>query len=85
MTKPTSMSAHEKAIGLSDRHPADFSHDQYSSLSDSEPYQPLITSAILATTAFRMRDDAALVEALRMLVRAVKPFESDPSDQADPK
>jgi hypothetical protein len=84
MTKSSSLSVNNKpTIGLSDRHGADFSHDHPSSLTDGEPYQPLITSAILATTAFRMRDDTALIEALRLLMRAVKPFESDFSVEPD--
>ena len=84
MTKPSSLSAKNKqTIGLSDRPGADFSRDQPSTLRDGDPYQPLITTAILATTAFRMRDDAGLIEALRLLVRAVKPFESDLSEDSD--
>ncbi|MGI9491345.1 MAG: hypothetical protein ACR2QF_02855 [Geminicoccaceae bacterium] len=82
MTKPSSMSANQKTIGLSDRPYAGFRHDQHPSVTDEEPYQPLITAAILTTTAFRMRDNTALIEALRMLVRAVEPFESDSSEQA---
>ncbi len=83
MTKPSRMSAGQETNGLSDRQSADFCHDHLSAAGDSEPYQPLITTAILATTAFRMRDDEALIEAMRMLVRAVKPFESDPSQGPD--
>jgi len=83
MTKPSRKSANQKAIGLSDRPQADFRHDQHLSAADDEPYQPLITAAILTTTAFRMRDNDSLIEALRMLVRAVKPFESDLSEQQE--
>ncbi len=83
MTKLSSTSVIPKTIGLSDRPHADFSHNQHPSLATDEPYQPLITAAILTTTAFRMRDNTALIEALRMLVRAVKPFESDLSEQPD--
>ncbi len=83
MKKPSRMSVSKEAIGLSDRPCSDFSYDQPSDTAKGEPCQRLITSAILATTAFRMRDDAALTEALRMLVRAVKPFESDFSKEQD--
>ncbi len=83
MTKPSRMSAGQETIGLSERQNADFCHDHPSDTLSDDPYQPLITTAILATTAFRMRDDEALVEAMRLLVRAVKPFESDPCGDAD--
>ena len=87
MTKPTSVSANKKTIGLNDQHPASFdhrrNHDQQSTASEGETYQPLISTAILTTTAFRLRDESALIAALRLLVQAVKPFESDASDAPD--
>ena len=83
MTKPSRMSANQKTIGLSDRHYEGFRHAQHPNATDDEPYQPLITAAILTTTAFRMRDNDALIEALRMLVRAVEPFESDSHEESE--
>ena len=77
MTKPSGTSAYERTTGLNDRQNADFHHDHPSTNKGDAAYQPLITSAILTTTAFRLRDDDALIEALRLLLRAVKPFESD--------
>lgn len=77
MTKPSGTSAYKRTIGLNDRQTADFHHDDPSTVRGDAAYQPLITSAILTTTAFRMRDDDALIEALRLLLRAVKPFESN--------
>jgi hypothetical protein len=40
----------------------------------------LVSTAILATTAFRLRDQDGLTLALRLLVGAVRPFESDMQD-----
>jgi hypothetical protein len=37
--------------------------------------QPLITASLLVATAFRLRDQAALLSALRMLVRTIRLFE----------
>ncbi|MGI9437423.1 MAG: hypothetical protein ACR2Q4_21790 [Geminicoccaceae bacterium] len=84
MTKPTSMSAPKKTIGLSDRPFADFRHDQLVDTTEETTIQPLITAAILVTTAFRMRDQTALIQGLRRLVRAVRPFEVDTGQQIDP-
>jgi hypothetical protein len=36
----------------------------------------LISAAVLAVTAFRLRDEAGLIEALRALADAVGPFET---------
>lgn len=76
MTKPSSKSALDNTIGLNDRPGADFRRDEQADTADYAPFQPLITTAILATTAFRLRDDEALTEALRRLVQAVRPFEA---------
>lgn len=81
MTKPSSKSVQNSTIGLSDRPGADFRHEQQAGAVDYAPFQPLITTAILATTAFRLRDHDALTEALRMLVQAVRPFESDQAQE----
>lgn len=74
MTKPGSTSAVNDTIGLSDRQGDPFRYNP-ATTTISEPCQRVITSAILTTTAFRLRDDAALIEALRLLIQAVKPFE----------
>ena len=66
-------------VGLGDRPRAEFVQDQGASLIDDASFQRLITSAILAATAFRLRDHDGLTEALRLLVDAVKPFEVDAS------
>ena len=80
MTRLSGKSVPETTIGLSDRPSADFSHDQHADMTASIATPPLITTAILAATAFRLRDDAGLIQAMRMLVRAVQPFESDHQD-----
>ncbi|MEM7043753.1 MAG: hypothetical protein AAF543_13160 [Pseudomonadota bacterium] len=66
-------------IGLDDQPRAAFVRDDDVSTFDDASFQRLITSAILAATAFRLRDHDGLTEALRMLVDAVKPFEVDPA------
>lgn len=80
MTKLSGKSVPETTIGLSDRPSADFSHDQHADMTDLTATPPLITTAILAATAFRLRDNTGLIEAMRLLVRAVRPFESDRHD-----
>ena len=83
MTKPSNLSVHgKKTIGLYDRPGPDFRHDPGEGVMRADPYEPLITSAILTATAFRMRDNEALIEALRMLVRVVQPFESRAAEDA---
>ena len=39
--------------------------------------EPLISAAVLAATAFRLRDRDALTEALRLLVQATEVWESE--------
>ena len=41
--------------------------------------EPLIGAALLAATAFRLRDQDGLNEALRRLVQALVPFEDHPA------
>jgi hypothetical protein len=43
--------------------------------SELDEVQPLISAAVLAATAFRLRDNDALVSALRILVGATKTLE----------
>jgi hypothetical protein len=42
--------------------------------------QPVISASLLVATAFRLRDQAALVSALRLLVRAIRLFEAQRSE-----
>ncbi len=44
--------------------------------------QPVISASLLVATAFRLRDQAALVSALRLLVRAIRLFEDQRSEAA---
>jgi len=46
-------------------------------LADQAPMEGLISAALLTATAFRLKDAAGLVLALRDLVAAVKPYEGD--------
>ena len=79
MTKSSRKSARNGTIGLNDRPRADFArHDEVITI-DAAPFQYLVTAAILAATAFRLRDQDGLTEALRLLVQAVRPFEVDPT------
>ena len=80
MTTPSRKSVRNGTIGLNDRPKADFVQNHDASIIDSEPFESLITTAILASTAFRLRDHEGLTCALRRLVQAVRPFESDPSN-----
>jgi hypothetical protein len=41
-----------------------------------EEVQPVISASLLVATAFRLRDQKALVSALRLLVRAMQLFEA---------
>ncbi len=60
-------------IGLS---AIDDLHQQTRALkSELDEVQPLISAAVLAATAFRLRDNDALVSALRILVGATKTLE----------
>ncbi len=40
-----------------------------------EEVQPVISASLLVATAFRLRDQTALVSAMRLLVRAIRLFE----------
>ena len=42
--------------------------------------QPVISASLLVATAFRLRDQAALVSALRLLVRTIRLFEDRRSE-----
>jgi hypothetical protein len=44
--------------------------------------QPVISASLLVATAFRLRDQAALVSALRLLVRAMRLFEDRHTEAA---
>ncbi len=81
MTTPDRKSARNGTKGLSDRPQADFLQENDVQALDYAPFQSLITTAILAATAFRLRDQDGLTEALRRLVQAVRPFEVDPTEQ----
>jgi hypothetical protein len=74
-------SARNGTNGLNDRPQADFLQENDASTLDYAPFQSLITTAILAATAFRLRDQDGLTEALRLLVQAVRPFEVDPTER----
>ena len=41
--------------------------------------EPLVGAALLAATAFRLRDEDGLSDALRRLVQALVPFEDHPA------
>ncbi|MGH6901241.1 MAG: hypothetical protein ACREIR_00715 [Geminicoccaceae bacterium] len=52
-------------------------HEQNTELrAELDEVQPVISAAVLAATAFRMRDQNGLVSALRLLVRATRGFEA---------
>ena len=80
MTRSSRKSARNGTIGFHERPQAEFRRTDDVS-ADYAPFQSLITSAILAATAFRLRDQDGLTEALRRLVRAVQPFEVDPTQE----
>jgi hypothetical protein len=51
-------------------------HEQNTELrAELDEVQPVISAAVLAATAFRMRDQNGLVSALRLLVRATRGLE----------
>lgn len=45
--------------------------------SELDQVEPVISASLLVATAFRLRDQKALVSALRLLVRAIRLFEAD--------
>jgi hypothetical protein len=52
-------------------------HDRHrASATDAAAVERLISAALLATTAFRLRDHDGLTGAMRGLVRAIQPFEA---------
>lgn len=77
MTRSSKKSARNGTIGLRERPQAEFRRNDDVSTLDDAPFQALVTTAILAATAFRLRDQDGLTEALRLLVQAVQPFEAD--------
>lgn len=77
MTKSSRKSVRNVTSGLNDRPSAEFVQKSDVSVSDDVSFHALITAAILAATAFRLRDDDGLTQALRLLVQAVRPFEGD--------
>ncbi len=81
MTTYDRKSARNGTNGFSDRPRADFLEENDTRSIEHAPFQSLITTAILTATAFRLRDQDGLTEALRRLVQAVRPFEVDPSEQ----
>ncbi len=81
MTISNRKSARNGTRGLSDRPQADFLQRNEVCTLDQAPFQSLVTAAILAATAFRLRDQDGLTEALRRLVQAVRPFEVDPMEE----
>jgi hypothetical protein len=77
MTKPRKTSVRNDTPGLSDRQAADFRHQEHVHASELVSFEALISAAILAATAFRLKDQDALTQALRRLVQAVRPFETE--------
>ena len=77
MTTSTKKSVRNGTTGLHDRPPADFVRENSVEVMDDGPIQSLITAALLTTTAFRLRDQDGLTFALRLLVDAIKPFETE--------
>lgn len=76
MTKKTSAAVNDQ---LSDSNPsiAELHRENRALQAELDQVEPLISAAVLAATAFRMRDQEALVSALRMLVRATRLFEAN--------
>lgn len=75
MSTSSRKSVRNGTIGLHDRPTVEFVQKNDVGSIDDTPFQHLITVAILAVTAFRLRDQDGLTDALRLLVQAVKPFE----------
>lgn len=69
--------SHQPCIGQQDDHPAfaDLHRQTRALRSELDEVQPLISAAVLAATAFRLRDNDGLVSALRILVGATSTFE----------
>ena len=80
MTKSNRKSARNGTIGLNDRPKVAFVQKNDTGTIDDTSFQHLITTAILAATAFRLRDQDGLTNALRLLVQAVQPFEVSSSE-----
>ena len=76
MTKTTRAAVDDQ---LSDSNPsiAELHRENRELRAELDQVEPVISAAVLAATAFRMRDQEALVSALRMLVRATRLFEAD--------
>ncbi len=76
MTKTTSAAVDDR---LSDSNPsiAELHRENRELRAELDQVEPVISAAVLAATAFRMRDQEALLSALRMLVRATRLFEAD--------
>ena len=53
----------------------DWPQDNRSLRAELARLEPVVSAALLAATAFRMRDHDALISALRMLVRVTRSFE----------
>lgn len=51
--------------------------DRAELVAELERVEPIISAALLAATAFRMRDHDALISALRMLVRVTRVFDEE--------
>ena len=54
---------------------ADVQEQNVALRAELDEVQPVISAAVLAATAFRLRDQGSLVSALRLLVRATSWFE----------
>ena len=69
--------SHELCIDQQDDQPtfADLRRQTRALRSELDEVQPLISAAVLAATAFRLRDNDGLVSALRILVGATKTLE----------
>lgn len=46
--------------------------------------EPIVSAAVLVTTAFRMRDEASLISTLRLLTDAVAAYEAEQDEAAGP-
>jgi hypothetical protein len=73
---------HPPCSGQQDDHPAlaDLHRQTRALRSELDEVQPVISAAVLAATAFRLRDNDGLVSALRILVGATKTFEERRAD-----
>jgi hypothetical protein len=80
MTKSSRKSVRNGTIGLNERPASEFAHDHGIYALDHTSFQALITTAVLAATAFRLRDQDGLTAALRLLVQAVRPFAGEPME-----